>query len=264
MVRLQHFGFAFVALTLMASIALGLGVRGGVRGAVVGGAFGNARAGAAIGATRQVLDGEGRARANYMATDAYRNGTYSNYNTEPVEWLGVPVSSCAPVDASEEVIQGKDEPAVIGEEVILRKDGTALLGVTYPAEWKRKADKRMVSAVSKDGHAWAAVGIMENAKDKQAGIDMIKKRIESSLKNIEFDKTAETKNGAIVVTGKGKGMKSGVNVVFAVATAELGKTPQVVAAAFVVDEAIEDHYKETVRHICETMRTGDALLKKGK
>jgi len=250
MVRLQHFVIAFVAVTLMASVAMALGVRGGVRGAVVGGAFGNARAGAAIGVTREVLDGEGRARANYQSSAEYKNGTYSNFNDAPPDLMDAP----APTGTS----------VVASEEVILRKDGTALIGVTYPSEWKQKGNERMVSAVSKDGHAWAAVAILENAKDKQAGIDMFKKRLEKHLQNVEFDKTAETKNGAIVMTGKGKGMKSGVNLVFAVATAELGKTPKVVGAAFVVDAGIEDHYKETIRHICQTMRTGEALRKKDK
>jgi hypothetical protein len=251
MVRLQHFVIAFVAVTLMASIAMALGaVRGGVRGAVVGGAFGNPRAGAAIGVTREVLDGEGRARANYQSSAEYKNGTYSNFNDAPPDLMVVPSSSSTPVATS--------------GEVILRKDGTALIGVTYPSEWKQKGNDHMVSAVSKDGHAFAVVAILENAKDKQAGINMVKQKLEKNLQNIEFDKTAETKKGAIVMTGKGKGIKSGVNVVFAVGTAELGKAPKVVAAAFVVDAAIEDHYKETIRNICETMRTGEALLKKDK
>jgi hypothetical protein len=44
----------------------------------------------------------------------------------------------------------------------------------------------------------------------------------------------------------------------------LGKAKQVVGAAFVVDAGIEDHYKETIRHICLTMRTGEAVMKKEK
>lgn len=248
MIRFKHLGIAFVALTLMASIAVALGVvRGGMRGAVVGGAFGNAKAGAAIGATREVLDGEGRARANFQSTAEYRNGTYSNFNeAPPVVIVATPSSTPAPTSG----------------EVILRKDGTALVGVTFPAEWKQKGHEHMISAVSKDGHAYAVVAVMDTVKDKQAGIDEIKKGLGKNLQNIEFDKSAETKNGALVVTGKGKGMKAGTNVVFAAATRELGKTQNVVGAVFVVDAGIEDHYKETIRHICETMRTGEQLQKK--
>ncbi len=57
----------------------------------------------------------------------------------------------------------------------------------------------------------------------------------------------------MVVTGTGKGKKAGVEVVFAAGLLDAGKG-KLVGAAFVVDSKIEEHYKETVRGICETIR----------
>ena len=54
--------------------------------------------------------------------------------------------------------------------------------------------------------------------------------------------------------------KSGVDVVFAAAVLDAGNG-QLVGAAFVVDSKIEDHYKATVRGICETLRRADDFAK---
>jgi hypothetical protein len=90
-------------------------------------------------------------------------------------------------------------------------------------------------------------------KDKEAGIAKAKQGLEKSLKDIKYDEPTETERGALVVTGTGKGKKAGVEVVFAVGVFESG-AGQLAGAAFVVDKDVEDHYKETVRSICETIR----------
>ena len=64
----------------------------------------------------------------------------------------------------------------------------------------------------------------------------------------------KTKRGALVVTGTGKGKKSGVAVVFAAGVLDAG-AGKLAGAAFVVDARIEDHYKETVGQICQTIRS---------
>ena len=64
-----------------------------------------------------------------------------------------------------------------------------------------------------------------------------------------------------MVTGTGKGKKSGVAVVFAVGVFDTG-AGQLVGAAFVVDARIEEHYKETIRQICQTIRVGDEFAEK--
>ena len=49
-------------------------------------------------------------------------------------------------------------------------------------------------------------------------------------------------------------------MVFAVGVMDAGGP--IVGAAFVVDANIEDYYKETIRHICETVRVGNDITKK--
>ena len=66
----------------------------------------------------------------------------------------------------------------------------------------------------------------------------------------------ETKRGATEVTGTAKGKKAGVDVVFAAGVFDAGNG-QLVGAAFIVDSKMEDHYKETVRGICQTLRRAD-------
>ena len=56
-----------------------------------------------------------------------------------------------------------------------------------------------------------------------------------------------------MITGTGKGKKTGVDVVFAAGVFDAGDG-QFVGAAFVADSKIEDYYKETVRGICQSIR----------
>jgi hypothetical protein len=56
-----------------------------------------------------------------------------------------------------------------------------------------------------------------------------------------------------VITGTGMAKKAGRDVVFAVGVFEADKG-EFVGAAFVVDARVDDHYKETIRGICETIR----------
>ena len=96
--------------------------------------------------------------------------------------------------------------------------------------------------------------------DKQAGIKQVKSGLENYLKDIKCDEPTETKGGDLLITGTGKGKKAGVDVVFAAGVLDAGNG-QLVAVAFVVDAKIEDHYKETVRGICETLRRGNDFNK---
>ena len=78
------------------------------------------------------------------------------------------------------------------------------------------------------------------------------------LEDIKYDKLTKTKRGALVLTGTGKGKKSGVAVVFAAGVFDTGGG-QLAGAAFVVDARIEELYKETVRQICQTIRVANQL-----
>jgi hypothetical protein len=83
------------------------------------------------------------------------------------------------------------------------------------------------------------------------------------LKDIDFDDPTETKAGSLVITGTGKAKKADVPVVFAAAVFDAGNG-QLVGAAFVVDAKMDDHYKDTVRGICETLRRAKDFPKDGK
>ncbi len=89
---------------------------------------------------------------------------------------------------------------------------------------------------------------------KQTGIKKIKEGLEKNLTDIKFDELSKTKGGALVLTGTGNAKKAGVDVDFAAGVFDAG-SGQLAGAAFVVDSKIEDHYKETVRGICERGRS---------
>ena len=57
----------------------------------------------------------------------------------------------------------------------------------------------------------------------------------------------------LLITGTGKGKKTGLPVVFAAGVFDAAPG-QLAGAAFVVDKNLEDHYKETVRYITQTIR----------
>jgi hypothetical protein len=257
MTRFQIPAVAALALTLTAPDAtaqvVGGAARGGVRGAVVGGLVGGssgAATGAKLGAvagTARAVGAEAQARAQYQASPAYQSTPRSNFNLAPPQVLvtSPPAAATAPPAAA----------TASGGEAVLRKNGTPVVGVTLPADWKRVIGDHYISAVSGDGQAYAMIATLEGAADKQAGIAKVKQGLGQYLDDIKYDEPTETKRGALVITGTGKGKKSGVDVVFAAGVFDTGGG-QIAGAAFVVDSRIEQHYKETIRQICQTMRVG--------
>jgi hypothetical protein len=254
MTKLHILGVPALLLMVLAPDAMaqrrgGGAVSGGVRGAVVGGLVGGtegaqtgAKVGVVAGATRAAVDREAQRRTEYEATTEYQNAPRSDFNTAPPQVLcTAPAASTAPPAA-----------AAPGGEALVRKDGKPLIGITYPADWKQTTGDRYVSAVSADGQAYSMIATLEGAADKQAGIAKVKEGLERYLQDIKYDDLTETKRGALVVTGTGKGKKSGVSAAFAAGVFDAG-AGQLAGAAFVVDAGIEDHYKETVRQICQTI-----------
>jgi hypothetical protein len=249
---------------------VGGAARGGVRGAVVGGLVGGesgastgARLGAVAGAARTVGN-EVQARAQYQGTPAYQGAPRSDFyqappqvlSTYPVPTVTAPASAATTAPAT-----ATTAPAAAtspGGEAVLRKP---ILGVTFPSDWRMASGDRYISAVSGDGQAYAMLAILEGAKDKPEGINRVKQMLPQYLQDIKYDDQTETKRGATVLTGKAKGKKTGVDVVFAVGVMDDG-AGDVVGTAFVVDAGIEEHYKETIRHICQTIRIGDDLAAK--
>jgi hypothetical protein len=253
--RLLFLGVAALCLGMLAYEATaqrGGAVRGGVRGAVVGGMVGGddgratgAKIGVVSGATRSAIDRETPARATYQTTAEYQNAPRSNFEQTPPDLIG------------DTTVAGKSSS---GGEVIIRKDGKAVLAITFPADWQQKAGERAVAAVSKDGQAFAVIGTLDGVADKKSGIQKLKEGLEKHLDGVKYDDMTETKRGTLLMTGTGKGKKKGVDVVFAAGVFDTAKG-QFGAAAFVVDARIEDHYKETIRGICETLRRGDDFAK---
>jgi hypothetical protein len=244
MARFTTLGLAALAVAMLSLDAMagrGGAVRGGMRGAVVGDLVGGengAKAGAVVGATRGAINKETQARTAYQGTAEYQNSVHSNFNESPPDVLGSTAGGTA-----------KKSP----EEVVIRKDGKPILGITFPADWNQKAGDNYISAVSADGQAYAMIVALDKVADKEAGIKKVKDGIGFYLKDIKYDDPSETKGGAMVITGTGKGKKAGVDVVFAAGLFESGKG-QWVGTAFVVDSKMDDHYKETIRGICQTVR----------
>jgi uncharacterized protein YcfJ len=256
MTRLGILGVAAVSLAISASGAIaqrrGGAVSGGVRGAVVGGMVGGsegaangAKVGVVTGATRAAIDRETQARTQYEGTTQYQNAQRSNFNDTPPEVLGATAAGAA------------KKPS---EEAVIRKDGKPILGITFPADWNQKTGDNYISAVSGDGQAYSMLVTLDGVSDKQVGINKIKEGLENHLKDIKYDEPSETKGGAVVITGTGKGKKAGVDVVFAAGIFDAGKG-QLVGTAFVVDSKMDDYYKETIRGICQTIRREEDFLK---
>ena len=216
-------------------------MRGAVVGGMVGGSAGaatGAKVGVVTGATRAAIGRETQARTQYAATTEYQNAQHSNFNEAPPEVLGTTAAGTAKKASGEAVI---------------RKDGKPIVGITFPSDWNQKTGDNYISAVSGDGQAYSMLVTLDGVADKQAGIKKVKEGLENHLTDVKYDEPSETKGGAVVITGTGKGKKAGVDVVFAAGLFDAGKG-QLVGAAFVVDSKIEDHYKETVRGICQTIR----------
>jgi hypothetical protein len=253
--KLQVLGAAALGLSVLAGFAVaqrGGAVQGGMRGAVVGGMVGGsegaatgAKVGVVTGATRAAIDREAQSRTQYQTTAEYQNAQHSNFNETPPEVLGTTASGIA------------KKPT---KEAVIRKDGKAVVGITFPSDWNQKTGDNYISAVSGDGHAYSMVVSLEKVADKQAGIKMVKEGLENYLKDVKYDEPAETKGGTVVITGTGKAKKAGVDIVFAAGFFDAGKG-QLVGTAFVVDSKIEDYYKETIRGICQTIRRAEDFAK---
>jgi uncharacterized protein YcfJ len=250
MTSLRVLGVAALVMAISAPDALaqrrGGAVGGGMRGAVVGGMVGGsegaatgAKIGVVTGATRAAVNRETQARAQYQTTADYQNAQHANFYEAPPEVFGATAPGAA------------TKPGV---EAVIRKEGKPIVGITFPAEWNQKTGGNYISAVSADGQCYSMLVLLKGIEDKQAGIQKVKDGLAKNyLTDVKFDEPKETKGGATVMTGTGKGKKSGAEVVFAAGVFDAGEG-QFVGAAFVADSKIEDYYKETVRGICQSIR----------
>ena len=263
MTKLQVLGVAALIFLMAAPDGMaqrrgGGAARSGMRGAMIGGLAGGSEAakkgakiGVVAGATRNAadrasernsqqtaVDKEAVALADYQESAEYKDSEHSNFNAIPPAVI---------------VASASIETADRSKDGVIRRDGKPVLAITYPANWKQKSGKHFICAASADGKAWSILSTLDDIKDKKAGVEKIKKGLSNELQDIQFDELTKTKNGALVVTGTGKGKKAGVDVVFAAGIFDSGEK-QLSGVAFIVDADIEDYCKNTVRSICQSIR----------
>lgn len=137
-------------------------------------------------------------------------------------------------------------------DIVLRKEGKAQLGVSYPSDWSQTVGENHVVAVSSDGQAWSVISTLDDIKDKSAGATKIKAGLADYLKEIKYDEPSETESGSLIVSGSGKGKETGVDVVFTSAVFSSGED-QLSAVVFIIDANIEKYYEKTVLAICQSI-----------
>jgi hypothetical protein len=216
-------------------------VSGGIRGAVAGEISGwseeaatGAKTGVVTEATRAAIDRETQALARYRTTADYQKAQHSNFEKARSEVLGA----------------GHGKGTKSGVEAVIGMRGKPVVGITFPADWNQRNQANFITAVSPDGQVYCMLVAIKAVRTKQYAIQRIKTGLSTNdLNDIKYD---EPKEGATVITGTGKGKKSGVDVVFATGIFESGD--QLVAVTFLADLKIEDYYKETIRGICQTIR----------
>jgi len=136
-------------------------------------------------------------------------------------------------------------------DVVLRDQGKAILGISYPADWKQVVEKNSVIATSEDGQAWSVISTLDEIQNQAAGIEKIKAGLEDYLKEIQYDETTKSESGSLILSGTAKGKESGIDVVFTSAVFMSG--PKHCGLVFIVDADIEKYYEKTVLAICESI-----------
>ena len=136
-------------------------------------------------------------------------------------------------------------------DIVLRDQGKAILGVSYPADWKQVIENNSVVSTSEDGTAWSVISTLDEIQDQPAGITKIKEGLEDYLKEIKYDEITKTESGSLVLSGTGKGKTTDVDVVFTSAVFMSGERH--CGLVFIVDADIEKYYEKTVLAICESI-----------
>jgi heat shock protein HslJ len=143
-------------------------------------------------------------------------------------------------------------------DIVLRDQGKAILGISYPSDWKQVVENSSVIATSEDGQAWSVISTLDEIQDQAAGIEKIKAGLEDYLKEIEYDETTKSESGSLILSGTAKGKKTGVDVVFTSAVFMSGARH--CGLVFIVDADIEKYYEKTVLAICESILVEDDFV----
>jgi hypothetical protein len=251
MTGLRTLGVAALAFVISTPIALGQtsgggGVSGGIRGAVASELIRaseetrtGAKAGVVSEATRAAINRETQARAQYETAADYQKAQHSDFNAA----------------RSDVLAQVGKAASKSGVEAVIKKLGKPVVGITFPAGGSQLTEANAVSAVSPDKEAYGVLVVIKAARTRQDVTRRLKHGLELNfLNDINYDEPNDAK-GAILITGTGKGKKSGVDVVFVTGVFVSGD--DAVAITFIADSKIEDYYKETVRGICQAIRRAD-------
>ncbi len=257
--KLLVLGTVVLGLSLLVDQVMAQGaLRGGMRGAAVGGLVGGssgaatgAKVGVVTGATRGAINRESQARSQYQSSAEYQNYQGANFTESSPNVILQ--SETTTTEASQPATASPAKPA--GESVI-RQDGKPVVGVTFPSDWKQRTGDNYISAVSSDGHCWSMFVALKPDTNQEVALKKVEDGLNNYMTSIKFDKRTEGKSGGVVMTGTGKGKKAGTDLNFAVGVFDAGND-QLVAAGFAVDAKLDEHYKETVRGICETIRRSD-------
>ena len=136
-----------------------------------------------------------------------------------------------------------------------------MVGITYPSDWKQITGDRYISAVSADGQAYSMIATLEGAADKPSRNrkGQARARKVSSGHQVRQPDKDETRCARAHRHGKWHQVRRRRGVR---GWGLRYRARQLAGAAFVVDGRIEDHYKETVRQICQTIRVADQLAEK--
>lgn len=142
-------------------------------------------------------------------------------------------------------------PNAFAHDIVLRDQGKAFLGVSYPSDWKQVVGKSHVIATSEDGQAWSVISTLDEIQDQDAGVLKIKSGLEDYLKDIQYDEAIKTDSGSLILSGTAKGKQSEVDVVFTSAVFMSGTRH--CGLVFIIDADIEKFYEKTVLAICESV-----------
>lgn len=263
--KLLVLGMALLGISLLAHQVMAQGaLRGGMRGAAVGGIVGGksgastgAKVGVVTGATRGAINRESQARSQYQSSAEYQNYQGANFNESS------PNVILSSETATTETAQPATQPAAkASSESVIRLDGKPIVGVTFPADWKQNVGDNYISAVSPDGHCWSMFVAIKSTTDENVAMKKVEDGLNNYMTSLKFDPQTKETHGATVMTGTGKGKKAGTDLNFAVGVFDAGNN-QLVATGFAVDAKLDEHYKETVRGICETIRRSNDFTNAG-
>ena len=149
--------------------------------------------------------------------------------------------------------------SVQAHDIVLRDQSKAVLGVSYPSNWKQVIDEFSVTATSEDGQAWSLIRTLDEIQDEAAGTKKVKAGLNKRLKEIQYSEPVKTENGVLILAGTGKEKESGDEVVFTSRVFRSGQ--RYCGILFIVDAKAGKDYQKNVLAICESILVEEDFAK---